>query len=588
MRVLWVAALGLIVLSAGCVAADDRARLHTLIADEWAFRLREDPLLATAVGVHDYDDRLPAVSAEAEARRAAARREFVARLVAIQRDRLGPDDRVNYDMLGRELRDALEAFEFRAYEIPITVDNGFHIQFARLPDQVPLATVQDYENYIARLRAFPAHVSEHVSVMRAGLARGFTLARVVLEGYDVTIASHVVDDPARSVFYRPFERFPASVATPEHVRLREAGRAAITDAVVPGYRSFLDFMTREYLAGARTTIGASDLPNGRDYYRYLIRYWTTLDATPEAIHQTGLDEVRRIRAEMADVLARIGYRGDFASFLRFLRTDPRFYAATPEALLKEAAFIAKRMDGKLPALFGTLPRRPYGVAPVPDHLAPKYTGGRYVAAPIGSTQPGYYWVNTYALNSRPLYVLTALTLHEAVPGHHLQIALSQELEGVPPFRRFADIGAFQEGWGLYAERLGVEAGMYADPYDDFGRLTYEMWRACRLVVDTGMHALGWGRRQAMDFLAANTALSLHEVRTETDRYISWPGQALAYKIGELMIRQLRARAEAALGPQFDVRTFHDAVLLNGPVPLPVLEQQVADYIAAAGGREPAP
>jgi uncharacterized protein (DUF885 family) len=343
-------------------------------------------------------------------------------------------------------------------------------------------------------------------------------------------------------------------------------------------------MTSEYLPKTRTTTAAADLPRGREYYAHRVRYFTTLDVTPEDVHKVGLAEVARIHTEMVKVVRQSGFEGDFAAFLKFLRTDPRFYARTPEELLKQASFIAKRMDGKLPSLFGHLPRLPYGVEPVPAHLAPKYTGGRYVEAPVGGTRAGTYWVNTYALESRPLYVLEALTLHEAVPGHHLQIALQQELQGVPPFRRASGVGAFVEGWGLYSERLGLEAGFYQDPYSNFGRLTYEMWRACRLVVDTGLHAFGWSRAKAMDFLASNTALSLHEVRTETDRYISWPGQALAYKMGELKIRELRRMAETDLGPRFDVRSFHDAILASGPVPLPVLEEQIRAYVTATKGR----
>ena len=337
-------------------------------------------------------------------------------------------------------------------------------------------------------------------------------------------------------------------------------------------------MVNEYRPGARSTLGASDLTNGREYYAYLIRHFTTLDLTADQVHEIGLKEVARIREEMNEVIREGGFEGNFADFLQFLRTDPRFYPKTPEQLLKEASYIAKRMDGKLPALFKTLPRLPYGVEPVPAPLAPKYTAGRYVGAPIGSTRPGYYWVNTHSLASRTLYTLEALTLHEAVPGHHLQNALRQELTELPDFRRFSSFNAFGEGWGLYSERLGLEAGFYMDPYSNFGRLTYEMWRACRLVVDTGLHAMGWTRQQAMDYLASNTALSLHEIRTETDRYISWPGQALAYKLGELKIRELRARSEKALGERFDIREFHDAVLLNGSIPLSVLEDQIDLFI----------
>jgi uncharacterized protein (DUF885 family) len=371
---------------------------------------------------------------------------------------------------------------------------------------------------------------------------------------------------------------PAGMPAAEQERLREAGRQAIMNGVVTGYRTFLQFMTGEYIPGARVSIGAAALPNGESFYRSTIREFTTLDLTPDSIHKIGLAEVARIRKEMDGIIEKVGFRGTFAEFLHFLRTDPRFYATSPEALLKEAAWIAKRMDGKLPALFGRLPRQPYTVAPVPEHIAPKYTAGRYIQATPGGSEPGYYWVNTYALPSRTLYTLEALTLHEAVPGHHLQIALSQELEGVPAFRRNLYISAFGEGWGLYSERLGIEAGFYTDPYSDFGRLTYEMWRACRLVVDTGIHSKGWTRQQALDFMAGNTALALHEVRTETDRYISWPGQALAYKLGELKIRELRGRAEAALGQRFDLREFHDLVLGAGSIPLTVLERRVLEWI----------
>jgi uncharacterized protein (DUF885 family) len=380
---------------------------------------------------------------------------------------------------------------------------------------------------------------------------------------------------------KPFARFPVGVPEADRARLREAGRAAVREAVVPAYRRFLEFMQKEYIPGARTTTGASDLPQGREYYAALVKSFTTLDVTPEQVHETGKKEVARIEAEMQTVMRDAGFTGDFPAFLQFLRTDPRFYAQTPEDLLKQASFIAKRIDAKLPSMFGTLPRLPYGVEPVPDAIAPKYTGGRYVPASPGSLRAGTYWVNTYDLSSRPLYVLESLTLHEAVPGHHLQIALQREMTGLPDFRRFAGVGAFVEGWALYSERLGLEMGFYQDPYSNFGRLTYEMWRACRLVVDTGLHAFGWTRQQAMDYLASHTALSLHEVQTETDRYISWPGQGLSYKMGELKIRELRARAEKELGARFDIRAFHDAVLRNGPIPLPVLDTEIDAYIAKA-------
>ncbi len=572
-----VSALGL----APAQPIDPAGRLHDLFQREWEFRLAEDPLLATSVGRHEYDDRLPSVAFAEQARRAEAWRGFLEELQQIDPAALVEVDRVSYDIFAAQLRDRLADFRFGGYEIPINADSGFHIAFSRLPEEVPLATVRDYEAFVARLLAYPRYVAEHIDLMRRGIRRGMTLPRVVLEGYEVTISSHLVDDPSESVFWPPFERFPSTVPAAERERLREAGRAALGAAVVPGYRAFLDFMIREYLPNARSTIGASELPDGRAYYAQQIRHYTTLDLAAEEIHRIGLAEVERIEGEMTAIVRGLGFPGTLPEFIASLRGDPRFYAQTPEQLLKEASYIAKRMDGKLPALFKTLPRLPYGVAAVPDHIAPKYTAGRYVSAPVGSTQPGYYWVNTYDLKSRPLYNLEALTLHEAVPGHHLQIALSQELEDLPPFRRFSYLSAFGEGWGLYSEWLGLEAGFYADPYSNFGRLTYEMWRACRLVVDTGIHAFGWTRERTMEYLASRTALPLHEIRTETDRYISWPGQALAYKIGELKIRELRREAERRLGSRFDVRDFHDAVLRSGSVPLPLLEQAVHRYIEQA-------
>ena len=445
---------------------------------------------------------------------------------------------------------------------------------------MPLATARDYENYIARLRAFPRYTDGFIELMREGLKRGMTPPRVTLEGVETSIEPPGHGRAREAPALHPVPRLPPD---PAGGRARRAsprpGRQAIAEAIVPAYRKFLEFMTKEYVPGARTTLAAIQLPNGKAYYDWLVSSYTTLPMTAEEVHQIGLREVASLRGEMEAVIRKTGFKGDFAAFLNFLRTDPRFYAKTPEELLKQASWIAKRMDGKLPALFKTLPRTPYTVEPVPDHLAPKYTSGRYVSPPWGSTQPGIYWVNTYKLETRPLYNLEALTLHEAVPGHHLQGSLSQEQEGLPNFRRFSYISAFGEGWGLYSEWLGLEAGFYTDPYSDFGRLTYAMWRACRLVVDTGVHAKGWTREQVIDYLASNTALPLHEVETETDRYISWPGQALSYRIGYLKIRELRSRAEKELGERFDVREFHDRVLVNGSVPLPVLEDEIGAWIA---------
>ena len=562
----------------GSDAADSTHTLHQIFEEEWEFRLQENPLFATSVGVHDFNDRLPQVNEQAERLRARFREQLLARIGRIDRDRLSREDQINLDIFRIQLADRIAGFRYRSHLVPILADSGFHSSFARLPENVPLATVQDYENYILRMRAFHHYTREHIELMREGLRSGFTQPKVILDGYEGSIQAHVVEHPAESVFFAPFQSFPIAVPADQQERLREAGKRAIRESIVPTYQEFLEFMVNEYRPGARTTLGASELTNGREYYAHLIRHFTTLDLTADQVHEIGLKEVARIREEMDEVIRKVGFEGDFDAFLQFLRTDPRFYPETPEQLLKEASYIAKKMDGKLPALFKTLPRLPYTVEPVPAPIAPRYTAGRYVGAPIGSTRPGYYWVNTHALESRTLYTLEALTLHEAVPGHHLQNALRQELTGLPDFRRFSSFNAFGEGWGLYSEWLGLEAGFYTDPYSNFGRLTYEMWRACRLVVDTGLHAMGWTRRQAMDYLASNTALSLHEIRTETDRYIAWPGQALAYKMGELKIRELRAKAEKALGGRFDVREFHDAVLLNGSIPLSVLEDQIELFI----------
>jgi uncharacterized protein (DUF885 family) len=560
---------------------DARVRLDALVKEAWEFTLRESPLLATATGDHRFDDRLPSMTLQDLDRRAAETRVFLERLRAIPPEGLPATDRVTRRMLERSLQEDLDEHAFRSWRIPITSDSGFHTGLSRLPEEMPLATTRDYENYISRLRAIPAYFDQNVALMREGLRTGFTPPRVTLEGYEVTMSTHVVDSPEKSVFWKPFVTFPPGVPEADRDRLRAEGRDAIQTAVVPAYRSLLEFFTHEYRPRARTTLGASELPDGARYYAWLVRRYTTLDTTPEDVHQTGLREVERIQGEMQAVVRQVGFQGSFAAFLEFLRTDARFYAKTPEQLLERASRIAKRMDGALPSLFRRLPRQPYGVEPVPDDLAPKYTGGRYVGAPLDGTKAGTFWVNTYALETRPLYTLEALTLHEAVPGHHLQIALAKELEDIPPFRRYGYVNAFGEGWGLYSEHLGLEAGFYTDPYSNFGRLTYEMWRACRLVVDTGLHAKGWTRDQAIEYMAARTALSRHEITTEVDRYISWPGQALAYKMGELEIRELRSRAERELGERFDVRAFHDAVLANGSVPLDVLEEQVNDFIAAA-------
>jgi uncharacterized protein (DUF885 family) len=558
-------------------------QLAQLLAESWEFALSEDPLFATDVGDNRFNDRLPRETLADCRRREAKEREFLARLEAIDRKQLARDDQINYDIFGRQKRDAIAEYEFQSHLMPITNRSGFHVSFPELPLQVPLLSVRDYENYIARLAAFDRYVADHVELLREGIAQKMTLPGIVMVDVDKVLAPHIVDDPTQSLLYKPFAAFPDSISPDDQKRLAAAGKAAISEHVVPGYRTLLAFLTGEYLPACREQIGCSALPRGREFYRYCVRHHTTLDIDPQAVHDTGLAEVRRIKREMQEVIRRVGFQGDFHAFVEFLRTDPQFYADTPEQLMKETSFVLKRIDGELPKLFGKLPRTPYGIREIPDFIAPRTTTAYYQPPSGDGRRAGFYYVNTYNLKSRPLYEIEALSLHEAVPGHHIQIALQQELDGLPPFRRFAHFTAFVEGWGLYAERLGLEVGFYQDPYRDFGRLSYEMWRACRLVVDTGMHYLGWTRQQAIQFMADNTALTLHNITAEVDRYIAWPGQATAYKMGELKIRSLRQQAEERLGERFDVRAFHDAVLAAGAVPLDVLEENVMAYIEATAG-----
>jgi uncharacterized protein (DUF885 family) len=560
-------------------AAPATAAFRRLLNEQWEADLRVDPMMATAAGDSRYDDRLPDASPDAIAKNDAQDAAFLQRFREIDRARLNDADRLNLDLMLFVLQHRVALAPYRAWRTPMLSDDGFHVGVMRMADGVPMRTAKDYENYTSRLRAIPEYFRQNVANMRLGMREGFTLPSQILPGMRAVIDGQQWTKAEDTPLWAPFVAMDASLSPAEQARLRAGAKDAIESGVIPAYRDLRRFFVDEYMPAARSTVGASALPDGASYYAALVRYFTNLEVTPDQVHAIGLREVARIRGEMDAVMKQVGFQGDFAAFLQFLRTDPQFYARTPEQLLQYAAWLAKTIDGKLPGYFGKLPRLPYSVEPVPAELAPNYTGGRYSGAPVGGRRGGQYWVNTYALDTRPLYVMPALTLHEAVPGHHLQISLAQELGDVPPFRRNLYPHAFGEGWGLYSEKLGKEMGLYRTPYDEFGRLTYEMWRACRLVVDTGMHSKGWTREQAQDFLARNTALSLHEVQTEIDRYIAWPGQALAYKMGELKILELRAKATRELGPKFDLREFHDAVLANGGIPLPVLERQIDEYVA---------
>lgn len=547
--------------------------------------MAEDPLFATHAGDNRYNGRLPRETLADQVRRNEQQQAFLKRLEAIPRDELSRADQINYDIFRRQKQDAIAEFAFKQHLMPITNRSGFHVSFPELGIDVPLKTVQDYENYVARLEAFDQFVDDHVELMREGVKQKVTLPSVVLDDIDAVLKAQIVDDATKSALFEPLVEMPDDFDAATRERLAAAGKAAIAEHVVPGYQKLLKFMQDEYLPNCREQIGASALPDGRAFYRHRVRHHTTLDVDPQAVHDTGLAQVRRIKAEMLEVIRSTGFDGDFADFVEFLRTDPKFYADTPEQLLEKTSRVLKKADGALPALFGKLPRTPYGVREIPAFIAPRTTTAYYQPPAGDGTRAGFYYVNTYNLKSRPLYEIEALSLHEAVPGHHIQIALQQELEQQPDFRRFSHATAFVEGWGLYSERLGLELGFYEDPYSNFGRLSYEMWRACRLVVDTGMHYLGWTRQQAIEFMAENTALTLHNITAEVDRYISWPGQATAYKMGELKIRALRAQAEEKLGDRFDVRQFHDVVLGSGAVPLDVLEENVEAYIAETSGEK---
>jgi len=498
-------------------------------------------------------------------------------LIALDNEKLTQENQINYSVLTYSLKNQLDSYLNKEHYMPLTAESGFHVWITSISKQVDFKSLTDYQDYLARLSLLPTYFAQQTYWMKKGLKSGISQPKVVLKGFEQSIAAYIKEDVTESSYYQPFSNMTGFITSSQKKDLRQQAKQVLSAKVMPAYKAYFDFMVNEYQPNARDNIAASSLVNGKEYYQNRLEHYTTLPMTAMQVHQQGLAEVKRIRAEMDAIIEQVNFDGSFSEFVQFLRTDQQFYASTPTELLKEASFIAKKMDAKLPSLFKTLPRTPYGVMAVPANIAPKYTTGRY-AGSSRDDQPGNYWVNTYRLDRRPLYVLTALTLHEAVPGHHLQISLAKEMKEVAKFRNRTYISAFGEGWGLYSEYLGIEAGMYEDPYHNFGRLTYEMWRACRLVVDTGMHTQGWSREKAMDFLASNTALSLHNVKTEIDRYISWPGQALSYKIGELTIKRLRKEAEQTLGEDFDLREFHDQLLKHGSMPLSMLDKIITQYI----------
>ena len=501
------------------------------------------------------------------------------RIQQIDRSSLSFADEINAELLLYSLEDDISDYQYRSYLNPLLSEGGFHTNITGMSNTV-IRNAADASDYLKRLSDVSRYLEEHFGLIREGLAVGIAQPYDVIKSFNNTYEIHIVEKPEQSQFWKPFQQKPSGIADAEWQKILTEAKATIMEKVVGGYRSVKTFFEKEYLPKAPKKPGAQFIPSGLDFYQERVRHFTTTDLHYDSIFQIGLAEVSRIQKAMKQVKDQVGFKGSMQDFIQSLRTDPRFYPKTGEELLKEASFIAKKIDGKLPSLFGRLPRQPYGVEPVPAEIAPTYTAGRYSPSPINSTRAGHYWVNLYNLPSRTLYTLEALTLHEAVPGHHLQMSLTQELENLPSFRRNLYVNAFGEGWGLYAESLGEEIGLYKDPYSKFGQLTYDMWRACRLVIDVGLHAKGWSRQQAVDYLASNTALSLHEVNTEINRYIAWPGQALAYKMGELKIKELRQRATSALGDKFDVRKFHDLILSEGTLTLRLMEKLVDRYIAS--------
>ncbi len=579
--------LGLLLVLVGCASspapqplsigatADDA--FQALMDEHWAYSLSQSPEFATSLGVRDYDDQLSDPSLEAYAAHIARTGEFLNRLDRIDRAALSDAQALNHQLLQLDLRNTIEASEHGGRFMLITNRGGPHLNVTRLPTRLPFFTSADYESYVTRLAAVPEYLQRATQRIRAGLDHGWVQPCAPMEGYDESIDVHIVDDANESALMRPFDKQPAMMDDAAFATLTRRAVDTIANRVIPAFKDFADFYRSEYAPQCGTRVGTSSLPGGSDYYAYRTRLFTTTELTPDEIHQIGLKEVARIRAEMAEVIEQAGFEGTFQQWLAHLRTSEEFYPKSPAQRMEAAATISKKMDGLLPQLFTRFPRMPYGLKEIPADIAEKTTTAYYSPPAGDGSRAGFYYVNTTKLDTRPLYELEALSLHEAVPGHHFQIALAQELD-LPPFRRFGGQTAFVEGWGLYAERLGLEAGFYQTPYTNFGRLSYEMWRACRLVVDTGMHAKGWTRQQAIDYMVENSALSLNNITTEVDRYITWPGQALAYKIGELKLRELRSRAEDRLGERFDVRRFHDTVLASGALPLSVLEQKIDRWI----------
>lgn len=555
-------------------------RLHALFEADWQRGLEENPLMATYLGDKRYNDRLPDLSPAARERQQAAVRASLATLEAIDRAALSPADQLNHDIYRRQLETEIAGFRFHAERLAVDQRGGVHLLAVQMAPALRFESARDYADWTARLRGYGTLVDQTIALLREGMASGWVAPKAVMQRVPAQIAAQRVATAAESSFYRPFLAMPETLPADERARLQAEAKAAVDDVVLPALARFEAFFNNQYLPACADSVATGDLPDGKAFYDHLARLYTTTDLSADQIHAIGQQEVARIRAEMEKLKDEVGFQGDLPAFFTHLRTDLKFFHTDPQALLAEYRALTRRIDPELVKVFGKLPRTPYGVITIPAETAPDTTTAYYQPPSADGRRAGYYYVNLYKPESRPRWEMTALSLHEAVPGHHLQIALAQEMPDQPMFRRQGGFTAFIEGWGLYAERLGYDMGLYDDPYDRMGQLAYDMWRAVRLVVDTGLHSKGWTRQQAIDFFAANAPKAELDIANEVDRYITTPGQALAYKIGQMKLSELRARAEAKLGDRFDVRAFHDAVLAEGALPLGVLEQRMDAWIAA--------
>ncbi|HEY5642363.1 MAG TPA: DUF885 domain-containing protein [Woeseiaceae bacterium] len=573
-RLVWVALLCLV---SGAALADADADFQVLLDEHWEWSLNEYPMLATSIGDRRFNDRWTSLDLAAIERRQDARRAFLGRVYAIDRRQLPDAQQLNYELFRRQLQDDVDEFQFNSHLLPFSHRGGLQT-LDNTTTRIPLRTSSDFEDWLARMGQIDDLVEQTIALAEAGRKAGLMPPRVLMERIPDQLATQLVDAPEDSPFYRAFAAMPDAIMAGDRDRLQATARQTIEKVIIPAYRKLNRYFNDKYLPACRDSIGLASLPNGSAWYEYLARSYTTTRLLPDEIHRIGLEEVRRIREEMQEIIDEVGFEGDFQAFLAFLRTDPQFYYDDAEDLYEAYLATSKRIDPELVSLFGKLPRMPYGVKPIPDAIAPDTTTAYYSRPAGDGSRAGIYWVNLYRPEVRPKYEIEVLTVHEAMPGHHLQLALQQELGDMPMFRRFQGFTAFVEGWGLYSERLGYDLGLYKDPYSRFGQLTYDMWRAVRLVVDTGMHYKGWTRQQAIDFFKDNAAKTEHDIVNEIDRYIGNPGQALAYKIGQMKMLALRARAETELRDRFDIRAFHDELLGAGALPLDLLENRIDTWL----------